>query len=556
MSMRLHFGSGISIRRALFVFANAVAKSWIRPRPDIGVTRGGRTLKITAIEFLRIVLFLGLFGLALVSGWTHELFIAATAVIAASLGLYLLQNPMQPCMGMAWQCGFLFFICRDGVLPYEEVWPSGMHYFIGIASARFGPYQTACSFLVAGFAVSMMAYCLFFRFSRKVHVDAGQSWLEHRYFSRRRNLFFGLFVSLLMLVVVVDRSSVISMQLQGGRILAHKEAFGSGGTTVNERNAPVRGPRLILRKISQPFLVFLPVAIAYMGVFVWKLSRGWIFLLILPSWILMIPGGTRFTFAFSVIGVVMVLLTRSRLRIRHMAGMVLGLPLALLVFAMMSSFRVEGLGNWTLTKYEQYLSEQGILGHSEQVLQFFAKIVEYHEVYPHRGGDSLGHLVWFFVPRALWPGKPLTPAYWFPREWAGVSDYVYSVSISFAGPPYIDFGFWGGLLVLAVGGIILGLVDRSANRIQCTSGHIGIVLVAPMAGPIMFAMRSPLTAWGHYLGAAFFGMLFVLAVRPRRRREPAGALPEQVVTPGELKATSVPSDLYPNRDGSSTIRTE
>ncbi len=109
-----------------------------------------------------------------------------------------------------------------------------------------------------------------------------------------------------------------------------------------------------------------------------------------------------------------------------------------------------------------------------------------HNGQPLLMGRSFADLLTWYIPRWLWPGKPVSFAITFGQEFmpgaAGAGDTYYSASLP--GELYLDFGRFGLLL----GGIVIGLFLRYLYRKLIGQEHRKIESI------VLYTMIAPLAA--------------------------------------------------------------
>lgn len=128
---------------------------------------------------------------------------------------------------------------------------------------------------------------------------------------------------------------------------------------------------------------------------------------------------------------------------------------------------------------------------SEGILDANASMVGYfsHEQYTY--GASIGGIFLFWIPRAIWSSKPELLGYWLPRQYSRdtLSDSQ-SVGFGFSGNGYVDFGFFGGLLISLLLGVGLSTLDRVVARLRSKGGFD--VLIASTFLPFSFFLARNL----------------------------------------------------------------
>jgi hypothetical protein len=136
-------------------------------------------------------------------------------------------------------------------------------------------------------------------------------------------------------------------------------------------------------------------------------------------------------------------------------------------------------------------------------------------------GLSSSTLLMFWVPRAVWPSKPTFLGYWFIREYAprGTVGSGHSVSFTFAGDAFADFGFWGGILFWAMMGYPIVLIERwAAVNIQKRDDWSARLSAAFLYPAAFFSVRSLNTA--ALITVSAIGVFFLIRLTIRATPSP------------------------------------
>jgi len=174
----------------------------------------------------------------------------------------------------------------------------------------------------------------------------------------------------------------------------------------------------------------------------------------------------------------------------------------------MKEFRTFGVKETSivavLSEFNKSGKENSIynFGSIEGVIAANAKLVDYFETHDHMMGLSNSFILYFWVPRSVWPDKPQMLGYWFIRNYedADIYDSGHSVSFSFAGDAYADFGFTGGLLFSLFLGFLLARFDQWVKNKLADPTQYPLVLATLSYSFVFFFVRSPQTAAFNFLG--------------------------------------------------------
>ena len=134
----------------------------------------------------------------------------------------------------------------------------------------------------------------------------------------------------------------------------------------------------------------------------------------------------------------------------------------------------------------------------EGVVKLNADAIDYFERHDHLYGLSSGFLLYFWMPRAIWPEKPKMIGYWLIREYEdGFSD-GHSASVGFFGDLYADFYLLVFPILFLLGGLLFKIESVVLKALQ---GNTTSLVLAAMTYPaIFFFVRSPITTLVNFFG--------------------------------------------------------
>lgn len=212
----------------------------------------------------------------------------------------------------------------------------------------------------------------------------------------------------------------------------------------------------------------------------------------------LVLAGTRFPLGFAAGSLLyLTVLRRSEIRPRQALGFVAAGVVLLLAQGFMMASRTRGVAT--------YLEEGGrLLGapaegrgpQAEGLLKVTTVGVVAQPLLEVRQGLEHAFLLYWWVPRDLWPGKPTMAGKWFMREYGDERGFSegHSFSGGFALAPLIDFGLIFGVVVCVIYGWVLGVADGLVGPAR--KGRPGLLdlFVAPLFFGVFFMVRSPFTA--------------------------------------------------------------
>ena len=354
------------------------------------------------------------------------------------------------------------------------------------------------------------------------------------------------------------------------------EGKGEGGSKSPKKNPfritfvvpEQRARKILLQLLAGSLVVILFVPIDWLGtigsviellpllvVFLWsrlldlKQKRGWLILY------LMVGGLALHAFFFAFLRVQIVvpvmlaglgLFSTHGLKFLRSVRLV---PMAvlLLVFAGLFSILGEirntstGVGRWNALT--EKLGNEGdasgftLLGRISTVSQL-TQIVRLTEENGFYGGSTMEYLAYVFIPRVVWPDKPLiAKGQWFAEEidQGRVLDsgqYSNSINMTVPGELYLNFGFSGVIAGCMIAGSLMGLVYRGVS-----SGGPYDLLGGAMVGYVFFVAATTgadvqvlVTFIAIYLVfvGAYYALEFLYTRRERKEARTKGRVREQV----------------------------
>lgn len=129
----------------------------------------------------------------------------------------------------------------------------------------------------------------------------------------------------------------------------------------------------------------------------------------------------------------------------------------------------------------------------EGVVEMTKLANEYFATHPLLWGKEVSFILYFWVPRSLWPNKPTPIDHWLIRKYYKVPD-SYSTASGFTGELRADFGMLSLLLVFLCGFLLKKGDYYVTNVFNNGKNSFAIVLAAILFPYVFFLVRSPLTA--------------------------------------------------------------
>lgn len=441
------------------------------------MTISSKSLFITEIITIFIVAITGF--LLLVN------FIPAYIIIDVQLLLYLFilllnyQRNKSFNIYQIWVVGYIFIIWSEMcITSYKEV---GDIYLL--------PYVR---FTLANFFV-LMGYHIY---NKKHHINV-------RTISKTNWLFPFMIIVLYVLYVTQSASSAIA-NFQTGRHLTS-----------------AKGSSTLIGSLLSALGTLLPALIAFYVKYV-KNKKNWIsFIYSLPIFIIVFFQATRYKVLFSVIPYLVITDVLSLEKTSKKSIVILFISGFLVIS--ISSFLKENR-NYSFAELEAPSLFQSSDSDQDGVFVKLAgkmspegvvKMAYIADVYfsSHslHWGKEMSFILYFWVPRLIWPEKPTQLDYWLIRDYSSetVAD-AFSSASGFIGESRADFG-WGCLLFSLFIGMLLKRIDGYKRRILTYhKGSFNIVFVSILIPWAFFFVRSPITSTMSLIWELLFYYVFVL----------------------------------------------
>lgn len=300
-------------------------------------------------------------------------------------------------------------------------------------------------------------------------------------------IFLGIFYAVFMVYQIP--MALMSMQM-GGRVSAEEISMAAS-------------PNILLSTFMNSYRI-VPLILGYYIVRINKGSKWLALLFSSPVFFLMMFNGSRFRLLFSLLPFLIIcdFFQLSKLNLKKVVRLVVlgGLLLFILDF-MMQTRRggIQAFGTESKVAVtgptSDYLSVRICQeGSPEGILRILSYIKTEVETNGYTYGKSTGFIFYFWIPRAIWPGKPQQLNAWIPQKYMhGVAD-GYSSSSGFCGEPFADFGYFSFIVFLLMG---FGLKKADCYLLGTEYGKkrsLHSLFAAILIPCIPFIIRSPVTA--------------------------------------------------------------
>ena len=314
------------------------------------------------------------------------------------------------------------------------------------------------------------------------------SSVKVRYLSKTNWTFTFFLVLLYVLYIALSANSALA-NFQSGRQLS--DAKGSTSLT-----------GVLIGALG----TLLPVLIAYYLKYVKGKNNIVSFIICLPIFIIVLLQSTRFKFLFTVLPYLIVIDLFS-LGISSVKKNVVMLVIAFLLVGI-SSFVKENRNTAFLEIEKKSIIETSNTNDSDpftlklaknmspEGVVYMANVADnYFSNHSLHWGKEMSFVLYFWIPRAIWPNKPTQLDYWLIREYSSETvASTYSSASGFIGEARADFG-WGCLLFALLIGMLFRRIDGYKTIVWSQhSDSLNIILVAIAVPWAFFFVRSPLTS--------------------------------------------------------------
>lgn len=166
--------------------------------------------------------------------------------------------------------------------------------------------------------------------------------------------------------------------------------------------------------------------------------------------------------------------------------------------------------------------------HRFDLIHIFAHVIEQTPAsLPYYGGDTYGYLIYGWIPRALWPDKPMASEanVTFALDYGLLMDSqrdTTRMGIGFLTEAYANFGVWGVLGVMFIIGCLFGVANTVFNGPQSDGGKATYVVVLVF---FMNGMGSATTMFFFFALHGFVVLPLFLRYFARSWRAPVTSVP-------------------------------
>lgn len=217
-----------------------------------------------------------------------------------------------------------------------------------------------------------------------------------------------------------------------------------------------------LKKFRYAGYLALPLTVAY-----FMIHRRWTFpgflAIVLTAFVVMIAANEgRRGFGTTVGAALMIfVLLRPRIRVRHLLGLIVGAALLLLFLQAMLSWRDHGVGRSLLEGREITADREGLIAVDKNIYHGSRAMAIVPEQHPHTGFRGLAATLLQPIPRSIWPDKPFMRGFFYAYTIQRRGDLGWTATFSIIADMYVI----GGWLGLVLGGMAYGGLAQMTSRL-------------------------------------------------------------------------------------------
>lgn len=271
--------------------------------------------------------------------------------------------------------------------------------------------------------------------------------------------------------------------------------------TLGRQVRDAAGSSTLMGSLTTALGFLLPATIAYYFKYVRKKQMVYGLCLVIPVWVFQLLLATRFHLLFSVIPYFVL---TGLMDVRKISWKKNFITFSVLfVLLIISSFLKENRNNafsdWESVEQNDETRKKPLsvkLAHQmspEGIVQMTYLANEYFSTHSLSYGRETSFILYFWIPRAIWPEKPAQLDYWLIREFNKRVPDGHSTASGFTGELRADFGMFS-LLFVFLGGMLLRRGDFFIERVFSTSNNMNMILAAILFPYVFFVIRSPLTS--------------------------------------------------------------
>jgi hypothetical protein len=453
-------------------------------------------LRMKSFNFLSLYIIFGflliLLGFADQINQASTLMLSLCVTVVCLVWVALIRRPVSLWLIDVWMLSYIYLFLSEYILQREEIF------------LNFGPNITSLTegFIVAAFGASLVGYSLGVRILFRKQQDIGAEDIDknnspeqchntvHRFYGNFRRKMQpnsgNLIPGELVLFMIILSAILLFYAL---RVV-----------TIEQLLYTARSQRSVDLPVSQldNFLIAIVYTFPIVAAYLWKNYRlplpikALFFIVSVLATMITFGLGTRIYLGFQVFGVLFFALEGFQITGKRFLVLAVAALMLTAGQGTIRAARTTGIGNLNWQQMGQTLRKQPVTYLSAEGVLRINALIHTTQTYSPDGRlpENLFILYWW-VPRQLWPDKPTLAGYWFIREMTTERGFSsgHSVSGGFAMPALLDFGPTGGVVFCLLYGFGLAGLELYARKNRSRE-HPGSIITALLYFGVFFMMRS------------------------------------------------------------------
>lgn len=206
--------------------------------------------------------------------------------------------------------------------------------------------------------------------------------------------------------------------------------------------------------------------------------------------------GTRYYIGYLIGAIVFIYLGRfEKIKRKQIIIIIAVVVVVILINFFMRQYRMIGMENvevketFELFDWKQIFSNEGIFHMDMLIIDNINSNIDLQL------GKENAFILYFWVPRFIWPNKPTMTGYWVVRELdPGNYSTGHSASGGFLFAALVDFGVIGGVLFCLIYGLLLSVIEKFYLKYRFTRYNPLIIYISLIIFTVFFMIRSLQTA--------------------------------------------------------------
>ncbi len=242
------------------------------------------------------------------------------------------------------------------------------------------------------------------------------------------------------------------------------------------------------------------------------------FLIVLPVFLILISLGSRYKMLFTMLPY---LITCGFITLEHLNfKRVLSVCLAVFLLSSLADFVKFSRRSADITVSDYLEREQSsndgldfpakvAANMSPEGVVFMAELADhYFSTHNLHYGKESGFVLYYWIPRALWPSKPTMLDHWLIREYYGDKGEGFSTASGFMGELRADFGRFALIFAFLLGFALRWADEFVKVTLRGDSRNLNIALAGVLYPFVFFFVRSPLTSCFSFFSELIVFLLF------------------------------------------------